>query len=193
MPPKARYRRRDRAMLGVRPGAWSDSSLRDVRRPRRRHREDRSQIRFRWAALARRALRGSVPADAGARSRSYPHPPIRARRRSRSTRSAPLEAAKGRSLSPQCERRRGAGVADRGGLENRCTFAGYRGFESHPLRQPLTAERSPLRPGSQKNTLFQRGLATRLGTTPVDRGAKSSLFSPLSPEPGNYANLIPSS
>ena len=30
--------------------------------------------------------------------------------------------------------RRGARVVDRGGLENRCTLAGYRGFESHPLR-----------------------------------------------------------
>src|SRR6185295_8525229 len=31
--------------------------------------------------------------------------------------------------------RRGAGVVDRGGLENRCTPLGYRGFESLPLRQ----------------------------------------------------------
>ena len=31
--------------------------------------------------------------------------------------------------------RRGAGVVDRGGLENRCTALRYRGFESHPLRQ----------------------------------------------------------
>src|SRR5438876_577090 len=31
--------------------------------------------------------------------------------------------------------RRGAGVVDRGGLENRCTPLVYRGFESHPLRQ----------------------------------------------------------
>ena len=30
--------------------------------------------------------------------------------------------------------RRGAGVVERGGLENRCTPCGYRGFESHPLR-----------------------------------------------------------
>ena len=31
-------------------------------------------------------------------------------------------------------RRRGAGAVDRGGLENRCTPLGYRGFESLPLR-----------------------------------------------------------
>ena len=30
---------------------------------------------------------------------------------------------------------RGAGAVDRGGLENRCTPLGYRGFESLPLRQ----------------------------------------------------------
>ena len=30
--------------------------------------------------------------------------------------------------------RRGAGVVDRDGLENRCTPLVYRGFESHPLR-----------------------------------------------------------
>ncbi len=34
------------------------------------------------------------------------------------------------------DHRRGAGVVDRGGLENRCTPLVYRGFESHPLRQP---------------------------------------------------------
>ncbi len=26
-------------------------------------------------------------------------------------------------------------MVERGGLENRCTLDGYRGFESHPLRQ----------------------------------------------------------
>ena len=30
--------------------------------------------------------------------------------------------------------RRGAGAAERGGLENRCTALRYRGFESLPLR-----------------------------------------------------------
>ena len=30
--------------------------------------------------------------------------------------------------------RRGAGVDERGGLENRCGPLGHRGFESHPLR-----------------------------------------------------------
>ena len=36
-------------------------------------------------------------------------------------------------MSPGCPWR-GAGVVERGGLENRCTPLGYRGFESHPLR-----------------------------------------------------------
>ena len=31
-------------------------------------------------------------------------------------------------------RRRGARVAEWGGLENRCGSLGHRGFESHPLR-----------------------------------------------------------
>ena len=31
---------------------------------------------------------------------------------------------------------RGAGVVERGGLENRCALA-HRGFESHPLRQAV--------------------------------------------------------
>ena len=35
--------------------------------------------------------------------------------------------------------RRGAGVDERGGLENRCGLCGHRGFESHPLRQKLRA------------------------------------------------------
>ena len=34
--------------------------------------------------------------------------------------------------------RRGAGVDERGGLENRCGLCGHRGFESHPLRQKRT-------------------------------------------------------
>ena len=32
--------------------------------------------------------------------------------------------------------RRGAGVVERGGLENRCALA-HRGFESHPLRHAV--------------------------------------------------------
>ena len=31
--------------------------------------------------------------------------------------------------------RKGAGVAERDGLENRCTLYGYRGFESLPFRK----------------------------------------------------------
>ena len=36
--------------------------------------------------------------------------------------------------------RRGAGVDDRGGLENRCGPRGHRGFESHPLRRAYNIE-----------------------------------------------------
>jgi hypothetical protein len=35
--------------------------------------------------------------------------------------------------------RRGAGAADRGGLENRCGPCDHRGFESHPLRSFVSA------------------------------------------------------
>jgi hypothetical protein len=45
--------------------------------------------------------------------------------------------------------RRGAGAADRGGLENRCGPCDHRGFESHPLRSLRLLrgckEREPLR------------------------------------------------
>jgi hypothetical protein len=61
--------------------------------------------------------------------------------------------------------RRGARAVDRGGLENRCTLTGYRGFESHPLRQPVwvrerthlgVAERRPKRAksGGQRDFLL---------------------------------------
>ena len=46
-------------------------------------------------------------------------------------------------------------------------FTGYRGFESHPLRQSHQTNRSPRRSGSQKTALFQKGLPPRLGTTPI--------------------------
>ena len=44
----------------------------------------------------------------------------------------------------------------------------------------------------KKNALFQKGSPARLGTTPLGRGPESPLFRPFSPEPGNYANLVPS-
>ena len=44
--------------------------------------------------------------------------------------------------------RRGGRVAEGAGLENR-SGASHRGFESHPLRQPVTSQ-LPVSPGIQK-------------------------------------------
>ena len=41
---------------------------------------------------------------------------------------------------------RGARVDDRGGLENRCSPCGYRGFESLPLRWIVLGDDSELNP-----------------------------------------------
>ena len=53
-------------------------------------------------------------------------------------------SAPGARLSSFASPWRGAGVVERGGLENRCTASSYRGFESLPLRQsPKAADRRP--------------------------------------------------
>src|SRR5215469_4922756 len=55
--------------------------------------------------------------------------------------SASVAGPEGRTYKPAPDPRRGAGVVDRGGLENRCTPCGYRGFESLPLRQTYARAR----------------------------------------------------
>jgi hypothetical protein len=51
--------------------------------------------------------------------------------------------------------RRGVGVADRAGFENRCALLGYRGFESRPLRYIFTGLYEYLKRGGLRKWLFE--------------------------------------
>ena len=58
-------------------------------------------------------------------------------------------------------------MAERGGLENRCTLAGTVGSNPHPLRQFNSSGNSLPRSERQKNSLYQRHLLNWLSTAPA--------------------------
>ena len=92
------------------------------------------------AAVA--ATKRRDPGRSGTLKRSDPRSPITGdTAEGAGSREKPfrLHLLRSHSYSAFPNPRRGAGVVDRGGLENRCTLA-YRGFESHPLRQPVSQD-----------------------------------------------------
>jgi hypothetical protein len=68
---------------------------------------------------------------------------------------------------------------------------GYRGFESHPLRQSAPPEFSLRRSRRQKSALFQKGLPERPETALAARRPISFSFQPVSLKGGDCANLVP--
>ena len=64
--------------------------------------------------------------------------------------------------------RRGAGAVDRGGLENRCTLCGYRGFESLPLRQnPISRHPRTFQTTAESGSFSRFSIASRFSLPPT--------------------------
>lgn len=87
--------------------------------------------------------------------------------------------------------RRGAGVVDRDGLENRCTLTGTVGSNPTPSASRSRREILSTHPAAQKRVV-SKGLPARLVTvTPRGSALQFSLW-PVSPEAGDCAEKVTS-